>query len=248
MFYTIFLIAKLAKLATLNSLSSLWLLETHSGLSDFSKLTPFLLNCPKFVIHAHKRIHILNILNARPRGPAINNSQAQLSLQYATWDIWLQLLDTGESSEPFPRICPSHKCAWKAWFRKLDSSGSSDFFDGRGGETIRVTFSSRGITGVYAKYQDLVSVNSEAVDSPQRLRRNTATDERWREGTLKKKEGRKGYLHMNTGLSLSLREWRRRGIYWFDKDSDEGTALGIELVRLGTGMAREPKPSACSRY
>ncbi|KAK1135249.1 hypothetical protein K0M31_008020, partial [Melipona bicolor] len=111
------------------------------------------------------------------------------------------------------------------------SSRSPNFLGGKGGETIRI-FSSEGSNGGYAEYQDLISENSEAVNSRQRLRRNT--QRLTREGTYKKKEGRKGYLHMNTGLSLSLREWRRRGIYWFDKDSDEGTALGIELVCLGT--------------
>ena len=87
-FYTIFLIAKLARLATLNSLpslslatlnslSSLQLLETHSVLSGFSTLTLFFLVRTKFVIPTHKRIRILNILNARPGGLVTNNPKSQ---------------------------------------------------------------------------------------------------------------------------------------------------------------------------
>ena len=70
-FYTTFLIAKLARLATLNSLSS--------ALSDFSTLTAFFLICTKIrhsYTHPHKRIHTLNILNARPGGLAINNRKS----------------------------------------------------------------------------------------------------------------------------------------------------------------------------
>ena len=65
-FYTIFLIAKLSSLSrnsqltvfsltSRNSLRSLWLLKTHCLFS---------LSAQKFVIHTHKRIYTLNILNA----------------------------------------------------------------------------------------------------------------------------------------------------------------------------------------
>lgn len=64
-----------------------------------------------------------------------------------------------------------------------------------------------------------------------------------REGDKGKKvqRRRKGYLHMNTGRSLSLREWSRGDIYWFDKDSMKARH-GIELTCLGDGEERgEPK-------
>ena len=96
-------------LATCNSLYSMLETLCIHWMLEHIEYSVFFLICTKhsLFIHTHKRNHTLNILSARLgrlEWFQVPRPNFRYSIWYATWDIWLQLLGTGESSGPFPRI------------------------------------------------------------------------------------------------------------------------------------------------